>query len=282
MRAVEEAAPAKINLDLIVLGRRADRFHELDSLVVFADVADRLTVSLADDLELVVTGPAAAGVPTDETNLVVRAARLLAAAAGRSPAVRLDLEKHLPAAAGIGGGSSDAAATLRALDRLWGLGLGSDRLETLGRELGADVPVCVRGRPVRMRGIGERLEPAAPLRPLHVVLVNPGVQVPTGPVFRELAAPSFDPGRAPQIPSLDERLAAGRNDLEGPARRLEPIIGDVLAAIRDQDGLRAARMSGSGATCFGWFENATQATAAASELGRRHPDWWVRAAVCGP
>lgn len=227
------------------------------------------------------TGPEARDVPVDDGNLVLRAARLLAEAGGRRAAARLHLDKHLPVAAGIGGGSSDAAATLRALNRLWGLEWPLERLEALGGALGADVPVCVRARTVRMRGIGERLDPVELPGRLHLLLVNPKVQVPTGPVFRELGAPPAAPDRPPVLPPVDQRLGSGRNDLELPASRLEPRIADVLDAIRSVGGARVVRMSGSGATCFGWFERQEAAAVAAADLARRQPGWWIRPVTAG-
>lgn len=260
-------APAKINLALHVTGQRADGYHLLDSLVVFADLGDRLTFD-ADDgpLRLDVTGPMAAGVPTDDGNLVMRAARAAGVTTGH-----ITLDKHLPAAAGIGGGSSDAAAILRRL----GHAPTDD-----GLSLGADVPVCLRARATRMTGIGEALEDVPGLPPLPAVLVNPRVAVPTGPVFQGLASkinPPMDalPDR-PDLSALIGWAAAQRNDLEPPALSLQPVIGDVLDALRSA-GAMLARMSGSGATCFGLFADGRQADIAADTIAAAHPGWWVRA-----
>jgi 4-diphosphocytidyl-2-C-methyl-D-erythritol kinase len=268
-----EVAPAKLNLALHVTGRRADGYHLLDSLVAFAGTGDRVTVAAADRLTLAVTGPMAAGLATDD-NLCLRAARSL----GPGGAA-ITLDKHLPVASGIGGGSSDAAATLRALARLWRVPLPADR----GLSLGADVPVCLDPRPVRMQGIGETLAPVS-LPPAHVVLVNPGVAVPTPAVFAALDRKDNPP--LPPLPPLPDAaalaawLATTRNDLEVPAIALAPIIAETRAAVAAQPGCLFTRMSGSGATCFGLFARPDAATAAALAL-RRH-GWWVTAAPLRP
>ena len=261
-------APAKVNLALHVTGRRADGYHLLDSFVGFLDVGDVVTAALAPDYALRVEGPFSEGVPDGPENLVLRAAQ----AAGR-PA-RFVLEKHLPMAAGLGGGSSDAAAALRALERL-GVPLPADTLA-----LGADVPACLLARPLRMRGIGERITPLPPLPPIHLVLANPGVAVATPLVFGALAStagaplpaliPDFADGEA-----LAHWLCAQRNDLQPAALRLAPAIGEVLAALAAAPGCRFARMSGSGATCFGLFPDRETAAQAARRLAAKRPRWWV-------
>lgn len=273
MTGAEARAPAKINLALHVTGRRDDGYHTLDSLVVFADAADVLRVRPAAAPSLRVTGPMAAGVPTDASNLVLRAAAAMGVSA------EIELEKHLPAAGGIGGGSSDAAATLRALAAMTGRAPPADLAA-----LGADVPVCMAPGPARMRGIGEIVAPVATLPPLDAVLVNPGVAVPTPRVFSRLAGrenpqlpdplPAFDGAAA-----LIDWLAVQRNDLEPPARALAPEIDAALAALARAPGCRLARMSGSGATCFGLFVDAAAAARAAGSLAR--PGWWVRAVRLG-
>lgn len=270
----QERAPAKLNLDLLVTGRRADGYHLLDSLVVFLDLGDTLAVEPEPALELAVTGPMAAGLDAGPGNLVLRAARALAARAGVVAGARLTLEKHLPVAAGIGGGSADAAAALRLLDRFWGTGLPPADLAALARSLGADVPVCLTGRPARMLGVGDRLEPVpGGLPALDLVLANPRRPLATEAVFKalELAPAAARPPRA----AWD--LAGSRNDLEAPARRLMPGIGELLAALAAEPGCGLARMSGSGPTCFGLFPDATTARAAAARLAGRHPGWWLAA-----
>ncbi|WP_448189140.1 4-(cytidine 5'-diphospho)-2-C-methyl-D-erythritol kinase [Azospirillum sp. sgz301742] len=280
---IVEAAPAKLNLYLHVLGRRADGFHELDSLVAFADVGDRLTVSpAADGPHLTITGPFAGPLIAEapQSNLVTRAALALAERCGRTATVRIALEKNLPVASGIGGGSADAAACLRALARLWGLPADHPDLHAVGAGLGADVPVCLAGRPAYFGGIGDRLDPAPALPETHAVLVNPGVPVPTPAVFKARQG-GFSPaarfGQAPaDAAELAALLARRRNDLTEPALTVAPVIADVLAALEATPGCRLARLSGSGATCFGLYATAGDADAAAARLAR--PGWWVRAA----
>ena len=274
---ISEFAPAKINLTLHVTGRRADGYHLLDSLVVFADVGDRVSVAAADDLRLTITGPQAAALPVAADNLVLRAAALLGP--GRGAAITLD--KVLPVASGIGGGSADAAATLRALAALWGLAR-PDPAAVL--RLGADVPVCLAGRAVRMAGVGEALTPlAAPLPPAWLVLANPGVAVPTPAVFRALARHDNAPMPRDLPPMRSAADLAGflrtaRNDLETPAIQVAPAIAHTMAALSALPGCLMARMSGSGATCFGLFGDPRAASAAAARLQDSAPGWWVAAA----
>lgn len=270
-----EPAPAKVNLHLHVTGRRADGYHLLDSLVVFGPGGDRLAAAPAAALSLAVEGRFGAGLATEPDNLVLRAARALAAAAGIAPGAALTLTKSLPVASGIGGGSADAAAALRLLDRLWGLQFGPARLAEIGARLGADVPVCLGARPAVMQGIGEVLRPAPRLPDCGLLLVNPGLALATPPVFRARTGP-FRP--AAELPAgWDDAAAMARdlailsNDLEAPAIGLCPAIAEVLAALRGLPGCLLARMSGSGATCFGLFPRAIAARAAAARL----PDgWW--------
>lgn len=259
-------APAKINLTLHVTGRRTDGYHDLDSLVVFADLGD--TVEPGPAPGLVLAGPFAAGLPAGADNLVLRAAALAGVA---RPALRL--VKRLPPASGMGGGSSDAAATLRH----YGASPAAAELMALG----ADLPVCMAApMAVRMRGRGERVEPVPDLPGLWLVLVNPGVPLATPAVFGALARPDNPPmpeplPRWPDAAALTAWLAAQRNDLEPPARAIAPQIGAVLAAIAAQPGCALARMTGSGATCFGVF--ATRAARDAAAAGLARPGWWVAA-----
>ncbi|HET6520948.1 MAG TPA: 4-(cytidine 5'-diphospho)-2-C-methyl-D-erythritol kinase [Geminicoccaceae bacterium] len=286
--AVVEVARAKVNLDLHVTGRRPDGYHELDSLVVFAaGLYDRLTLRRRPGgLSLTLAGPFAAALAGETDNLVLRAARRLAERAGVPAEAALELDKRIPIAAGLGGGSADAAAALRGLNRLWGLGLGRAELAEVAGGLGADVAVCLASAPARMTGIGERLAPpAAPLPPdLPLLLVNPGVPVPTGAVFRGLdgdalaAAPDGPvPASAADPTALAGWLRGRRNDLEPPARRLAPAIGDALALLADRPGCLLARLSGSGATCFGLFADRDRLAAAADAVRRDRPGWWVQA-----
>lgn len=278
MTAHTEFAPAKINLHLHVVGRRDDGYHLLDSLVVFAGVGDRLSVSPAEDLSLTLTGPFAAGLAAETDNLVLRAARALADVVGQRATGRLVLEKVLPVASGIGGGSADAAATLRLLCRFWDIALPAEEMRRLAAGLGADVPVCLSGHPALMSGVGEILAPAPSLPEAGLVLVNPGVAVSTPSVFRARAggfssAAGFPPGGWPDAAALAGGLRETRNDLEPAAQSLAPAIDDALAALEAPSGCLLARMSGSGATCFGLFGSADAARQAADAI--RRPGWWV-------
>jgi 4-diphosphocytidyl-2-C-methyl-D-erythritol kinase len=269
-----ESAPAKVNLFLHVTGRRADGYHLLDSLVVFAAAADLVTWRPSGTLTIEVTGPFAPSLAAEPDNLVLRAARMLAASGGVPARGALELAKRLPVASGIGGGSADAAAALRLLCRAWHV---NPELDGIAIGLGADVSVCLRNRPMRMRGVGERLSPAPALPACGLVLVNPGVPVSTAAVFRartgEYSAAAPLPASWRDARSMAASLAALRNDLERPAISLAPVIGDVLRAIGGTRGCLLARMSGSGATCFGLFENAHYAEAAATEVTK--PGWWA-------
>ena len=271
-----EAAPAKINLTLHVTGRRADGYHELDSLVVFAGAHDLLRAAPADTLSLTLEGPFAAGLSAGADNLVLRAARALGELCGVRAGAALHLDKRLPVASGIGGGSSDAAATLRLLGALWGVAPAPWALHALAAGLGADVPVCLAPRPCRMSGVGEVLSPAPGLPECGMVLVNPGVALETRAVFGARrggfsVARTMPPGW-PDAAAMATELAAGANDLQAAAIGLCPAVGDVLAALRMQAGCLLARMSGSGATCFALF--ATPAAAAAAAAGLARPGWW--------
>ncbi len=267
-------APAKINLHLHVTGRRADGYHLLDSLVVFADVGDTVKAVAGEGLRLAIDGPFAAGLTAGPDNLVLRAARRLAEAMGVAPNAALTLTKRLPVASGIGGGSADAAAALRVLARLWGVGALPDGIAA---GLGADVPVCLAGRPALMQGVGETLVATPALPPFGLLLVNPGVAVSTQAVFAR-REPGCTPGCTlpagwASATALADWLRGLRNDLAVPARTLCPAIGRVLALIEGLPGCRLARMSGSGATCFGLFDTAQAAEMAAAEIGRE--GWWV-------
>ena len=276
MTTLEEAAPAKVNLFLHVTGRRADGYHLLDSLAVFGPAADRLAAAPADQLSLTLAGPFGESLAAEPDNLVLRAARTLAAEAGVTAGAALRLEKHLPVASGIGGGSADAAAALRLLNRLWGCALEETVLTRLAAPLGADIPVCVASRPARMQSIGEQISPGPTLPECGLLLVNPRVPVATPAVFRARQggfSPSATlPGAWGSAAAMAADLARLTNDLEAPALSLCPVIGEVLAALRAAPGCLLARMSGSGATCFGIF--ATPAEAAAAARGMP-PAWWA-------
>ncbi|WP_419538964.1 4-(cytidine 5'-diphospho)-2-C-methyl-D-erythritol kinase [Methylorubrum populi] len=278
-------APAKINLTLHVLGRRpGDGYHALESLVAFAEVADTLELVPGEDLTLEISGPTAGPAGPLDDNLVLRAARHLAAAV---PGLRLGafrLHKQLPVAAGIGGGSSDAAAALRLLAEGNGLSLDHPALIAAARATGADVPVCLDPRARMMRGAGEEIGPVLDLAPLPAVLVNPGVPVATAPVFKALGlavGQRLDGAEHPAIGhGLDAEavlgaIAPARNDLEAPALTVAPVIGEALARLRAQGGCRLARMSGSGATVFAIFSDDVAAQGAAEAVRTAQPGWWV-------
>jgi len=288
--SLTETAPAKVNLTLRVTGRRPDGYHELESLVSFARMGDRLAFAPGDALALEVTGPFAAAAGDVGENLVLKAARELARRAPDLALGRFNLVKELPVAAGLGGGSADAAAALRLLGRANGLALDDPRLAAAARATGADVPVCLEAKPRMMCGIGEILSAPLALPPLPAVLVNPGVPLATKDVFAAFAraggaklAASFDIAALTDA-TLEKVLAAlagGTNDLEPAAISLCPAVADALAALRATPGCRLARMSGSGATCFGLYLSEAPAAAAAQAIVAAHPDWWVRATVLG-
>jgi len=291
---VEERAPAKVNLALHVTGRRADGYHLLDSIVVFADVGDVVRLEPAGDFALDLVGPAAGGLPTGHDNLALRAARMMVEARPETfGPVRIRLEKNLPIASGIGGGSADAAAVMRAMIRLFDADLPEEELRALALSLGADVPVCLKGRACRMRGIGEVVEPLNGFPELHGVLANPGVPVSTAAVFSALG---LEPGGGREDGrSLDEVVAAVRggagkllealagteNDLQLPACRLQPEVADCLETLAAAPGVRLARMSGSGATCFALAESAQEAGELCRMLRSVYPGWWVEAVRFG-
>jgi 4-diphosphocytidyl-2-C-methyl-D-erythritol kinase len=274
--ALTEPAHAKVNLFLHVLGRRADGYHLLDSLAVFADVGDTLRAEPSETLSLTVGGPFAADLAGGPDNLVLRAARTLAAEFGMVVGASLALDKRLPVASGIGGGSADAAAALRLLCRLWRIPPDFARLARLATGLGADVPVCLAGRASRMGGIGEQLEPAPTLPTCGVVLVNPGVGLATADVFRARSGAWSPRATMPtswrDAAGMADDLRRCRNDLKAAAVRLRPVIGEVLHALEAVEDCLLARMSGSGATCFGLFADAAAARRAAAAL--RRPGWW--------
>ena len=270
---VIEFAPAKVNLTLHVTGQRENGYHLLDSLVVFCGIGDRVTADIAPTLELKIVGPQAAALAVCNDNLVLRAARAFETRLGAN----LTLNKHLPVASGIGGGSANAAATLRALTRLWDLPLpGAAAVLSIG----ADVPVCLKAKAARMRGIGDVVDLIAALPAMHIVLANPNVEVPTPAVFAALlnkanpAMPDTLP-HWPDAPEFANWLAAQRNDLQEPACKIAPVITDVLGALARQPGALISRMSGSGATCFALFANAQAAEMAGVAIGKANAGWWV-------
>src|SRR4249919_638806 len=289
-----EKAPAKVNLTLRVLGRRADGYHELESLVAFAGVGDALTFAPGGALTLIVSGPTAPAAGDSADNLVLKAARALLERIAGLTLGRFALSKRLPVAAGLGGGSADAAAALRLLAHANGIALDDPRLMQAAQATGSDVPVCLDPKPRLMRGVGDVLSAPLDLPRLFTVLVNPGVAVSTRDVFAalNLASVPASGGASSPTPLVSEgwggaptafvaALVKERNDLEAPAIELEPAIADVLAVLQALPDCRLARMSGSGATCFGLFPTNAAAAAAARTLRVGYPQWWVRATVLG-
>ena len=312
---LSQFAPAKINLYLHVTGRREDGYHELDSLVVFADIGDVVEVRAGSGLSLEISGPFASDLKPNDDNLALKAARALADHCHITPNAQLHLIKNLPVASGIGGGSADAAATLKALIAFWDVHVDDDgihavahdvapdidsaramatllkvwrddlahhKLTTIGLGLGADVPVCLESRPVFMGGIGEKLELAPHMPHGWLVLVNPGVHVSTPDIFKARTGDFSAPARFHEMPKdaqhLAKLLSTRHNDLSAPAIRTSPVIQEVLDALADTDGVLLNRMSGSGATCFGLYADQMKAFGAAAKISHAHPSWWCEAA----
>ena len=290
MPALIEEGRAKVNLTLRVIGRRVDGYHDLESVVAFADCADRLTLEPGPGLDLTMSGPLAADCGDTSDNLVLKAARLLGERVADLKVGQFTLEKVLPVAAGIGGGSADAAAALRLLAQLNGLSLDDARLLEVALLTGADVPVCLNSQPCDMTGVGENLLPLS-LPIIPCVMVNPRIPVATKDVFKALglrngellvgASDVFSGSAWPEagssVEDWVEALAASVNDLEEPATRIQPVIGEVIAALNATNGAWLARMSGSGATCFAIYENTADAARAAEQIQRDQPGWWVHA-----
>lgn len=285
-RVITRAAPAKINLYLRITGKREDGYHLLDSLVAFAGVGDVVTARAAGELSLTIDGPFAGGLSADGDNLVLRAARALRAASGSTHGAKLGLTKNLPLSSGIGGGSADAAAALLALRDLWALDMGDAELAALGLALGADVPVCLAGRPSRVSGIGDKIEPAPNLPAAWLVLANPGIPVSTPEVFSRRQGPFGDPVRTPAswtgVEALAETLAGSGNDLTDAAIGAAPAIAGMLDEMADLPGALLTRLSGSGATCFSLMRDEPSAQFGVMALEEFHPDWWIKAAPVLP
>jgi 4-diphosphocytidyl-2-C-methyl-D-erythritol kinase len=287
-----EQGRAKVNLTLRVVGRRFDGLHDLESVVAFADCADRLTLTPGAKLDLTTTGPLAEACGEAADNLVFKAARLLGEMVPDLKLGEFTLDKVLPVAAGIGSGSADAAAALRLLAQANGLALDDARLIEVAKRTGADVPVCLNSRACVMTGVGETLLPLS-VPKMPCVMVNPCVPVATRDVFAALGLRNGDllvgasdvmraaawPEPGASIEDWVEALAAGANDLEAPAIRIQPVIGAVLSALSASNGAWLARMSGSGATCFAIYENTAEAQRAAQKIRLDHPQWWVHSGV---
>jgi len=280
--ALTAFAPAKVNLYLHLIGRRPDGYHLLNSLVAFADIGDRITAEHATTLSLEISGPEADGLADlGQGNLVLRAARMLADHTGTARGAALHLEKNLPVAAGIGGGSSDAAAVLRVLAALWQLSIGEEALRGLGLRLGADLPACLYGRAAWLGGVGERIEPAPDLPETGILLANPRKELSTVAAFAARTGPFCEAGWFAPMPKdaagLARALMARRNDLTDAAISLVPEIGAVLARLARLPGALIARMSGSGATCFALFSDRNAAEKARMALAATEPQWWCAA-----
>jgi 4-diphosphocytidyl-2-C-methyl-D-erythritol kinase len=281
------SAPAKVNLFLHVGERRPDGYHDLESLVAFVSPGDEIRLEHDSALSLSVGGPLGDGLLAGEDNLVFRAARLLGGKTGAGEGARIHLEKNLPVASGLGGGSADAAAALRGLVHLWNLDVGQDVLRGIASSLGADIPVCLASAPAWMEGKGEVITLLPPLPGLWLLLVNPRVPVPTASVFAGLRERRGLGMRCPSAPFADASallrfLRTTTNDLETPAREIAPVIGDVLDEISRLPDVLLARMSGSGATCFGTFESGEAANLSLRYLAARHPDWWMQTGALAP
>ncbi len=282
-------APAKINLTLHVTGQRADGYHLLDSLVAFADAGDVVTLNTATSTGLTLSGPEAKGVPADDRNLVLQVVSRL----WKGRPLQIHLEKHLPAAAGIGGGSADAAACFRGIsflmdksDSRFDINLFTDTAMRELTKIGADVPMCVLSKPARIRGIGDQIQVLKNIPQLPVLMVNPRVAVSTPTVFAALGNKKNPPmpKTLPQVTDVEDCakwLAGQRNDLQTPAISQEPVIGKVLAMLEKSENCLLARMSGSGATCFGIFPDSESVTAAGQRIHKDHPEWWVAAGLLG-
>ena len=274
---LQQCARAKINLALHVTGQRADGYHVLDTIVTFAETGDRLTFQTGNTLQLTVTGPYSRFLPADTDNIVLKAAQALRSRYGApEQGASINLEKNLPVASGIGGGSANAAATLRALCTLWRLKPAADDLAELALSLGADVPMCLLQKPARVTGIGEIIEPLS-IAPLHLVLANPGLSISTPDVFNQLAEKENSAIGEMESPvdGWIPFLIGQRNDLQTAATALCPPVQTCLEALQNCSGSRFERMSGSGATCFAVFDSRTTAIEAANRLNSTHPDWWV-------
>jgi 4-diphosphocytidyl-2-C-methyl-D-erythritol kinase len=283
-RGVAVLAPAKINLFLHVGEKRRDKYHALESLVVFAEIGDRMVVSPGDNLTLKLSGPFGAQTPKGDDNLILKAARALSSAyPDHKGKAAIAVEKNLPVAAGLGGGSADAAAILRALNLFWCLDRPESELLEIAAKLGSDVPACLLSRPCWMEGRGERVRRLPALPQISAMLVNPGVMLSTAEVFGTLNARTGPGAMQPPAKSIQSLwdvvayLEDAVNDLEAPACRLHPVIDEVLDALNEEPGCVLSQMSGSGATCFGLFDGHQFAVGAAERIAQEHPHWWVRA-----
>ena len=276
---VEFHAPAKINLYLHIIGRRADGYHELDSLVGFTAHGDEIQVRQHEKLYLEINGPFGSSLQANDDNLIVRAARALARETGYRGGADITLRKNLPVSSGVGGGSADAAATLKALNLLWETGLADEDLAALGLNLGADIPVCILSKAARMNGMGEMVSKVENLPPLGIILINPGIPISTRRVFQMHQgkfSPTVELQAIKDTEVFYEFLARQKNDLQDLAIRMVPAIKEALDILSAETGCRLVRLSGSGATCFGLFDNEILAKASGRAISCHYPNWWVQ------
>ncbi|USG62204.1 4-(cytidine 5'-diphospho)-2-C-methyl-D-erythritol kinase [Sneathiella marina] len=277
---IKKIAKPKVNLCLHVTGKRDDGYHLLESLVVFPDGGDEIIVRQGKDLSLSVSGPFSDDIGDISDNLVLKAARLLQQHTGCRQGAEIELVKNLPVASGIGGGSADAAAALLLLAKLWKCSLGPEELQDIGLSLGADVPACLIEKPLIMAGIGEDISEIDPFPGFYILLINSKTKVSTPEVFKNLNIPVDRPNIEPfdltTTGPLFSLLNSCRNDLQPAAIKIAPDISKVLCVLEAQSGCKLARMSGSGATCFGLFELKVTADTAASKIAQEYPDWWVK------
>lgn len=278
MTTIQTTAFAKINLFLHVTGKRPDGYHLLDSWVVFASAADRIELTTADKMSFTAKGPFATNVPSE--NSLTKAATMLAKRFNLQPSVNISLDKQLPVAAGIGGGSADAAATLRGLAQLWKLSPSEQELSEMALSIGADVPACLASTSLYMNGIGEEITPGPALPKFYGVLVNPGVAVDTAKVFKAyrgvFSQKTSHPSSFADAATMFNYLSLTRNDLQEPAIAIAPAIAQVIVMLANQTGCKTARMSGSGATCFALFADEYDADTCAANIAGERPDWWTR------
>ncbi|MBT5185507.1 MAG: 4-(cytidine 5'-diphospho)-2-C-methyl-D-erythritol kinase [Kordiimonadaceae bacterium] len=275
-------APAKINLDLLITGRRDDGYHLLDSIVVFTELGDHLTAEISDKLSLNISGPFADGLKADENNLIIKAANLICDNAGISPNIKFNLVKNLPISSGIGGGSADAAAALKLCMELLAININEKILNHIALKLGADVPVCLISETSHMQGIGEKITKINFKTPLHILLVNPMISVSTPNIFNQYAKLStgFDQNRLLttkeiHLPLMLDILKVSGNSLSEAALNVEPEIYKVLQALSETQGILLTRLSGSGATCFALYDNKENCLNAANKLKIDRPNWWI-------
>ncbi len=278
-KVISMAAPAKINLYLNIIGKLNETYHELDSLVGFATYGDKVFVRDCEDFRLEISGPFSQMLPPEKNNLVIKAAKELARETNYARGAYIKLVKNLPISSGIGGGSADAAATLKALNRLWGIKLKKEDLMTVGLKLGSDVPVCVKGKPARIGGRGEKIFSFEGFPKCGILLVNPRVPIPTIDVFKTFQGKYSNYVEIPKINDIEaliEFLSTQKNDLQETSVKIAPVLQVILNILSDEPNCRLARVSGSGATCFGIFNDEHSAALSARAISSRFKEWWLK------